>query len=183
MFQERLIERRTPESRAVTEEVGRSIAAAERLNRLQYADADGVRVAWTELTGQQVDPAFSLIPPLHCQHASRIRVGERVFINQGCTFIGIGGIEIGDDVLVGPNVSLITAGHPLDPAARRSGITAAPITIGSNVWLGAGAIILQGVEVGEDSVVAAGAVVTHDVPPATLVGGVPARVLRGLGEQ
>jgi len=84
--------------------------------------------------------------------------------------------------MIGPRVSLITSGHPVDPHQRRRQIVAAPITIRRNVWLGAGAIVLQGVTVGEDSVVAAGAVVTRDVPPATLVAGVPARVLRPIGD-
>jgi acetyltransferase-like isoleucine patch superfamily enzyme len=109
-----------------------------------------------------------------------MRVGTNVFINHGCTLNDIGGIDIGDDVMLGPNVSLLSSGHPLEPRQRRRGITAAPITIGRNVWIGAGAIVLQGVTVGEDAVIAAGAVVADDVPAATVVAGVPARVIRHL---
>ena len=104
-----------------------------------------------------------------------------MFINQGCTLNDIGGIEIGDDVLIGPRVSLITSGHPLDPQQRRRQIVAAPIVIQRNAWLGAGCTVLQGVTVGEDSVVAAGAAVTRDVPSGTLVAGVPAEVVRPIG--
>ena len=93
----------------------------------------------------------------------------------------IGGIEIGDDVMIGPRVSLLTSGHPLDPGRRRKQIVAAAIAIERNVWLGAGATVLQGVTVGSDAVVAAGAIVTRDVPPRTLVAGVPAQVLREIG--
>jgi acetyltransferase-like isoleucine patch superfamily enzyme len=104
-----------------------------------------------------------------------------VFVNQNCTFYDLGGLHIADDVMIGPNVSLITSGHPLDPATRRACVTARPITIERNVWIAAGATIIGGVTVGENSVVAAGSVVTKDVPPNTLVGGNPARVIRSIG--
>jgi acetyltransferase-like isoleucine patch superfamily enzyme len=168
----------TPESRDLYERIQRAIGLTERLNRIPFAERDAIRQAWSELTGTAVDATFSLIPPVYSEHGLSIRVGRNVFINQGCTLNDIGGIEIGDDVMIGPRVSLITSGHPLDPNQRRKQIVAAPIVIQRNVWLGAGAMVLQGVTVGEDSVVAAGAVVTRDVPPGTLVAGVPAQVLR-----
>ncbi len=171
----------TPESRKLYGRIQRAIGLTERLNRIPFADGDAIRQAWSELTGGPVDPTFSLIPPVYSEHGLSIRVGRNVFINQGCTLNDIGGIEIGDDVLIGPRVSLISSGHPVDPSQRRGQIVAAPIVIQRNVWLGAGAIVLQGVTVGKDSVVAAGAVVTRDVPPATLVAGVPAQVLRPIG--
>jgi acetyltransferase-like isoleucine patch superfamily enzyme len=168
----------TPESRDLQARIQRAIGLTERLNRIPFADQDAIREAWSELTGTAVDETFSLIPPVYCEHGLSIRVGRNVFINQGCTLNDIGGITIGDDVLIGPRVSLITSGHPPDPRRRRKQIVAAPIVIQRNAWLCAGAIVLHGVTVGEDSVVAAGAVVTRDVPPGTLVAGVPARVLR-----
>jgi acetyltransferase-like isoleucine patch superfamily enzyme len=168
----------TPESRALYGRIQRAIALTERLNRIPFAEADAIREAWSELTGAAVDRTFLLIPPVYSDHGLNIRVGRNVFINQGCTLNDIGGIEIGDDVLIGPRVSLISSGHPLDPDQRRRQIVAAPVVIERNVWLAAGAMVLQGVTVGEDAVVAAGAVVTRDVPPATLVAGVPARVVR-----
>jgi acetyltransferase-like isoleucine patch superfamily enzyme len=171
----------TPESRDLYGRVQRAIGLTERLNRIPFADGDAIRQAWSELTGTPVDATFSLIPPVYSEHGLSIRVGRNVFINQGCVLNDIGGIEIGDDVLVGPRVSLITSGHPLDPNQRRRQIVAAGIVIERNVWLGAGSMVLQGVTVGEDSVVAAGAVVTRDVPPATLVAGVPAQVVRPIG--
>jgi acetyltransferase-like isoleucine patch superfamily enzyme len=167
----------TPESRDLYGRIQRAIGLTERLNRIPFAERDAIREAWSELTGTAVDATFSLIPPVYSEHGLSIRVGRNVFINQGCTLNDIGGIEIGDDVMIGPRVSLITSGHPLDPSQRRKQIVAAPIVIQRNVWLGAGAMVLQGVTVGEDSVVAAGAVVTRDVPPGTLVAGVPAEVL------
>lgn len=163
------------------ERVERAIRVTERLNSLPYGDQAAIRATWTELTGQPVDAAFHLIPPVYSDHGVNIRLGHNVFINQGCRLNDIGGIEIGDDVMIGPSVSLITSGHPVEPALRRSGITAAPIRIGRNVWIGASAMVLPGVTVGADAVIGAGAIVTHDVPPATLAAGVPARVVRHIG--
>jgi acetyltransferase-like isoleucine patch superfamily enzyme len=133
-----------------------------------------------ELTGRELDGTVRVLPPFHCDGGRRLRFGRNVFVNHGCTAMDTGGIEIGDDVMIGPNVHLISSGHPLDPETRRTEITTAPIRIGRGVWIAAGAMVLQGVTVGDDAVVAAGAVVTRDVPPRTLVAGVPARVVRRL---
>jgi acetyltransferase-like isoleucine patch superfamily enzyme len=174
------IEVRAPEARPIFERVDRAIALAERLNRLPYADQDAIRAAWAELTDTEVDPTFRLIPPVYSDQGVNIRVGRDVFINHNCTLNDIGGITIGDEVFIGPRVSLISSGHPIDPALRRRQIVAAPIVIERGVWLCAGATVLHGTTVGEDSVVAAGAVVTRDVPAGVVVGGVPARVLRSV---
>lgn len=163
------------------ERVQRAIRLTEDLNALRYADQDAIRATWSELTGQTVDETFHLIPPVFSDHGINIRVGRDVFVNQNCRFNDVAGIEIGDGVMLGPGVGLISSGHPLAPEQRRSGVTSAPIRIGRNVWVGASALVMQGVTVGEDAVVAAGAVVTHDVPARTLVGGVPARVIRTIG--
>jgi acetyltransferase-like isoleucine patch superfamily enzyme len=93
-----------------------------------------------------------------------------------------GGLEIADDVMIGPNVSIITSGHPVEPSQRRNGVIAKPIVIERNVWIAAGATIIGGVTVGENSVVAAGSVVTKSAPPNTLVGGNPARVIRSIAD-
>jgi acetyltransferase-like isoleucine patch superfamily enzyme len=169
-----------PEARPVFERVDSAIAITERLNRLPYADQGAIRAAWAELTNSEVDPTFRLIPPVYSDQGINIRVGRNVFINQNCTLNDIGGITIGDKVFIGPRVSLITSGHPVDPAFRRSHIVAAPIAIERGAWLCAGATVLHGVTVGEDSVVAAGAGVTRDVPAGVVVGGVPARVRRSV---
>jgi acetyltransferase-like isoleucine patch superfamily enzyme len=174
------MEVRTPESRPIFERVNRAIALTERLNRLPYADQDAIRAAWAELTNTEIDPTFRLIPPVYSDQGVNIRVGRDVFVNHSCTLNDIGGITIGDEVFIGPGVSLITSGHPIDPAFRRRQIVAAPIVVERGVWICAGATVLHGVTVGEDSVVAAGAVVTRDVPPGVVVAGVPARVLRAV---
>jgi acetyltransferase-like isoleucine patch superfamily enzyme len=177
---ERLLASGGQETRAITGGVPRAFACCEAINQLAYADQHAIRRAWSELTGQPIDDRFHLVPPIHSDHGLKLRVGINVFINHGCTLNDMGGIEIGDDAMIGPNVSLLTTGHPTAVADRRAGITVASIHIGTNVWIGAGATILGGVTVGNGAVVAAGAVVSRDVQPATLVAGVPARAIRAL---
>lgn len=152
------------------------------LNRLTFNDADEVRVLFSELTGKALDSSVVLIPPFYTTGGEEIHVGRNVFINQNCTFYDLGGIHIADDVMIGPNVSIITSGHPLEPSQRRSVTIGKRIVIERNVWIAAGATIIGGVTVGENSVVAAGSVVTRDVPPHSLVGGNPARFIRRIDD-
>lgn len=169
-----------PEWAAEADDIRRGMRLAAELNRLGIDDAPRIRELFGELTGQPVDEGFTLLPPLRVAGGRRIRVGHKVFINQGCTIHDLGGVRIGDLAMIGPNVSLITAGHAMAPSQRRKTIEARPIVIGRNVWIAAGATILGGVTIGDNAVVGAGAVVTRDVPPGTFVAGVPARVVRQL---
>ncbi|HTI80560.1 MAG TPA: sugar O-acetyltransferase [Acetobacteraceae bacterium] len=153
-----------------------------RLNTLSFDDGARIREIFSELTGHRVDDSFTLIPPFYTAYGLDIRIGRRVFINQCCTLYDMGGVDIGDLVMIGPNVNIITTGHALPPSERRTYVEAKPIIIERNVWIATGATIIGGVTVGENSVVAAGAVVTRDVPPNSLVAGVPARVIRSLQE-
>ena len=178
----KIIPRRTPESAAMVASVKRAMAITPVLNRLTFDDADEIRAVFSNLIGHKVDDSFSLIPPFYTTGGENLRVGRNVFINQNCTLYDLGGIDIADDVMIGPNVSLITSSHPLEPSQRRAFVIAKPIVIERNVWIAAGATILGGVTVGENSVVAAAAVVTKDVPPNTLVAGNPARVIRSIAE-
>ncbi|WP_235565800.1 MULTISPECIES: sugar O-acetyltransferase [unclassified Lysobacter] len=162
--------------------VKRAMAITATLNRLTYEDADEVRTLFSDLIGKPVDDSFLLIPPFYTANGLDIRVGRNVFVNQNCTFYDLGGLDIGDDVMIGPNVSLITTGHPVEPSQRRAFVVAKPIVIERNVWIAAGATVIGGVTVGENSVVAAGAVVTKDVPPNALVAGNPARLIRAIGD-
>ena len=123
-----------------------------------------------------------LIPPFYSAYGLDLRVGQRVFINQCCTLYDMGGVDIADRVMIGPNVNIITTGHPLKLSERRAYVEAKPIVIEKNVWIATGATILGGVTVGENCVVAAAAVVTKDVPPNSFVAGVPAKVVRSLEE-
>lgn len=178
----RMFPGRTPESAAMLASVKRAMTITPALNRLTFDDPDEIRAVFSDLIGHEVDESFSLIPPFYTTGGENIRVGRNVFINQNCTMYDLGGIDIADDVMIGPNVSIITSGHPIEPSQRRAFVTAKSIVIERNVWIAAGAIIIGGVTVGENSVVAAGSVVTRDVPPNTLVGGNPARVIRSIGD-
>lgn len=178
----KVIHRGTSESAAMLANVKRAMAITARLNHLTFDDANEVRAVFSELIGKTVDESFLLIPPFYAAGGDEIRVGRNVFINQNCTFYDLGGLDIGDDVMIGPNVSLITAGHALEPSRRRAVTIGKPIVIEKNVWIAASATVIGGVTVGENAVVAAGSVVTNDVPPNTLVGGNPARVIRSLGD-
>jgi maltose O-acetyltransferase len=120
-------------------------------------------------------------PPLHVDYGSHIRIGARSFANFGLIALDVADITIGDDVQIGTNVQLLTPTHPVEPSLRRQKWEAAkPITIGDNVWLGSGAIVLPGVTIGENTVVGAGAVVTRDLPPDVVAVGNPARIVRRL---
>ena len=142
-----------------------------------YHDPAGARALFSRLTGSEVDESFWLLPPFYSDFGRNIRVGKNVFINHACEFMDRGGITIGDDVLIGPKVNLVTINHPLDPATRRS-TYCAPIVIHKGAWLGAGVSVMPGVTIGENAVVAANAVVTSDVPDNVVVGGIPARYIR-----
>jgi len=176
------IPRRTPESEAMSANVKRAMAITAALNRLTFNDADEVRALFSELIGKKVDDSFLLIPPFYTTGGLDITVGRNVFVNQNCTFYDLGGLDISDDVMIGPNVSIITSAHPIEPSQRRAFVIAKPVVIDRNVWIAAGATIIGGVTVGANSVIAAGSVVTKDVPQNTLVGGNPARVIRSLAD-
>ncbi len=118
-------------------------------------------------------------PPFFCDYGSNITLGDRVFLNFNCVVLDPASVHIGDDVMLGPSVQLLTATHPISAAARRRGREAAhPITIESDVWLGGGAIVLPGVRIGRGAVIGAGSVVTRDVPQGVVAAGNPCRVLR-----
>lgn len=142
-----------------------------------YHAPEELRALFSELTGREIDERFALFPPFYTDFGKNIVLGKRVFINSGCCFQDQGGIEIGDGTLIGHQVVLATLDHDLLPE-NRGGMFPAPIKIGSNVWIGAHATVLSGVTIGDNAVVAAGAVVTKDVPANAVVGGVPAKVIK-----
>lgn len=171
---------RSAEFRAVGERIKVATRLSATLSGYCWDEPELVRQVFEELVGKPVGDSFHLIPPFYADYGLNITVGRSVFIGHGCMFTGHGAIDIGDEVMIANKVNLVTSGHPVEPDRRRDFITVAPISIGRNVWIGTAATVLPGVTVGADSVVAAGAVVTHDVPPATLVAGVPADVIRKL---
>lgn len=142
-----------------------------------YHSPEEIREIMSRLIGKKVDESFRLFPPFYTDFGKNITIGKGVFINSGCHFQDQGGIIIGDGSLIGHNVVIATINHDLNPGNDRKNHYA-PVKIGAHVWIGANATILPGVAVGDWAVVAAGAVVTKDVPPFTVVGGLPARVLK-----
>ncbi len=142
-----------------------------RLNMLPFDDVDARRQLLGEIFGGAIPDSLSILPPFYCDYGLGASFGERVFINQGCFFLDFGGITIGDRVLIGPGVTLSTAGHPVELDERYDFITHAPIVIEEDVWIGAAATITPGVTIGRGSVVGAGAVVAKDVPPLSVVTG------------
>ena len=133
------------------------------------------------MMGSVVDDSVFIVPPARFDHGRFCRFGRNVFVNSGAVFLDQGGIVIGDDVKIGPNVTFVTSNHPLDPE-HRSDIISERITVGRNVWIGANVTVLPGVTIGDDSVVAACSVVTRDVPEGKLVMGSPARVVKDVRE-
>lgn len=142
-----------------------------------YRTPDEIRKLFSELIGQEVDEGFGLFPPFNADYGQNITVGKNVFINSGCCFQDQGGIEIGNNALIGQQVVIATINHDLRPQSRAN-MSPAPVKIGNDVWIGAHATILAGVTIGNGAVIAAGAVVTKDVPENTVVGGVPAKIIK-----
>ena len=136
-----------------------------------------LRKLFSRLIGKSLDETFALFPPFYTDCGKNIMVGKNVFINSGCCFQDQGGIIIGDGTLIGHQTVLATLNHDLNPE-RRGSMNAAPIIIGKNVWIGAHATVLAGVTIGDNAVVAAGAVVNKDVPADTVVAGVPAKIIK-----
>ena len=143
----------------------------------RYHEPDEMAELFSELIGKPVGEGFGLFPPFYTDFGKNITIGDSVFINSDCKFQDQGGIVIDDGALIGHGVVLATLDHDLDPAKRQQ-LHPAPIHIGKRVWVGANATITKGVTIGDNAVVAAGAVVNRDVPPNTIVGGVPAKVIR-----
>ena len=143
----------------------------------RYHSPEELRTLFSELWGIEVPESFSMFPPFNTDCGKNTHIGERLFMNCGCKFQDQGGIFIGDDCLLGHNVTLCTINHNPDPD-HRGDMSFATIRIEDKVWIGANATVLQGVTIGEGAIVAAGAVVTKDVAPRTVVGGVPAKFIK-----
>lgn len=158
----------------------RAISLADRYTRLWPQDPDTAVALLAELLGE-IGEGTEIRPPLYVDYGKYISIGARTFINYNFTALDVAPISIGDDVQIGPNVQLLTPTHPLAPGPRRDKLEAArPITIGNNVWLGGGVVVLPGISIGANTVVGAGAVVTRDLPANVVAVGNPARIVREL---
>ncbi len=160
--------------------------AAERTTQLLIelnatADTDKVRRLWGEISGEPLDPSTKIQVPVYVNIGKFTRIGKNVYINHLCSMLDMGTITIGDNVLIGPKVNILSEEHPVNPAERKA-LMVQPVVIKKGAWIGAGATILPGVTVGMNSIVAAGAVVKTDVPDNTVVGGIPAKVIRNIDD-
>ena len=145
----------------------------------KYHDPEELAELFSELIGKPVGKDFGLFPPFYTDFGKNITIGDRVFINAGCKFQDQGGITIDDGALIGHGVVLATLNHDFAPEKRQQ-LHPAPIHIGKNVWIGANATVTSGVSIGDNAVIAAGAVVNRDIPANVIAGGVPAKVIREL---
>lgn len=143
----------------------------------KYHTEEEIRELFRQLTENKVGKNFAVFPPFYTDCGKNLTIGDNVFFNSGCRMQDQGGITIGDGTLIGHNVVLATLNHDLDPS-KRANMHPKPIKIGRNVWIGANATILPGVTIGDGAVIAAGAVVSKDVPPRTIAGGVPAKIIK-----
>ena len=164
----RLMDEMSDEARRITFRLNSAYHSQEEINGLL-----------SELFGKPVGKGFKMFPPFYTDFGKNTHIGDNVFINACCNFQDHGGIFIGDRCQIGHNVVFATLNHGLKPEERRT-MTPAPIVLGKNVWVGSNSTILQGVTVGDNAVIAAGAVVTKDVAADTVVGGVPARKLKDI---
>jgi len=143
------------------------------------ADPNEVRHLLSRITGSEIDESITIFTPFYINYGKHTKIGKNVFVNFDCVFLDLGGITIEDGVLIAPKVSLLSEGHPITPEDRSS-LTVGHIHIKKNAWIGANATILPGVTIGENAVVAAGAVVTNNVPDNTIVGGIPAKIIKSV---
>lgn len=143
------------------------------------SDPVEIRRVLGKITESEIDESVAIFTPLYINYGKHTKIGKNVFINFDCTFLDLGGITIEDNVLIAPKVSLLSEGHPVSPANRQS-LVPGHIHIKRGAWIGANATILPGVTVGANSIVAAGAIVSKDVPDNTIVGGIPAKVIKAI---
>lgn len=162
-----------PEFYRIYDVIHETMAKLQRMNT-SVCTPDEVRRVIADITGTEPDETLTLFPPFYLDFGRNLRIGRNVLIQQCCTFMDRCGITIGDGTFIAPKVNLITINHPVEPS-QRDCTYGAPITIGRNVWIGIASTVLPGVTIGDNSIVGANSVVTHDVPPNTIVAGSPAR--------
>ncbi|HEU5117889.1 MAG TPA: sugar O-acetyltransferase [Isosphaeraceae bacterium] len=151
------------------------------LNATREVQVEARREILKQLFGQGGETVW-MQPPFFCDYGSNIKLGERVFFNFNCVVLDVCQVSIGDFTLFGPAVQIYTATHPMNAELRRKQEFAKPITIGSDVWVGGGAILCPGIRIGSRSVIGAGSVVTRDIPDSVFAAGNPCRVIRPIDE-
>ena len=170
----------SPEHIFMTEKLNQALRITHKINN-EFHTPDEIQELFAKLTNTELNETLNVIPPFNTDFGKNIHIGQRVFINSGCKMQDQGGIYIGDDVLIGHNACLLTLNHEMDPE-NRADMHPKPIHIEDKVWLGSNVTVLPGVTIGEGAIVAAGAVVTKDVDSNTIVGGVPAKIIKRISD-
>lgn len=170
----------SPEHIFMTEKLNEALRITHKINN-EFHTPDEIQELFAKLTNTELNETLNVIPPFNTDFGKNIHIGQRVFINSGCKMQDQGGIYIGDDVLIGHNACLLTLNHEMDPE-NRADMHPKPIHIEGKVWLGSNVTVLPGVTIGEGAIVAAGAVVTKDVESNTIVGGVPAKIIKRISD-
>jgi maltose O-acetyltransferase len=167
----------------IAADYARAQALLDRYNGTLHDEQDVRDAILRELIGD-LGEGVHIRPPFRCEYGSRVSIGAGTFFNYDCLMLDVAPVTIGAACQVATRVQFLTATHPIDPEPRRIGWeSAAPITIGDNVWLSGGVIVCPGVTIGDDTVVGAGAVVARDLPAGVVAAGVPARVIREIGDR
>lgn len=182
MFQRYIAEGRALEGDEMVEFMRAQSDISRRIQfdlNCHYHTPEEIRNLFSQIIGRDVDETFRMFPPFYTDFGRNIHIGRNVFINSCCQFQDQGGIYIGDGCLIGHSVVMATLNHDFAPE-RRQYLHHAPIRLGRGVWVGAHATITAGVSIGDNAVIAAGAVVVKDVPANVIVGGVPAKIIRGI---
>jgi len=152
-------------------------------NNLKPSDIDNQRAIMSKLLGK-TKGNFYVTAPFYCDYGYNIEVGENFYSNHNLVILDGGKVTFGDNVFIAPNCCFSTAGHPLDSEQRNKGLEFAyPITVGNNVWFGAGVIVLPGITIGDDVVIGAGSIVNRDIPSGVIAAGNPCRVIREITEE
>ena len=170
----------SPEHIFMTEKLNQALRITHKINN-EFHTPDEIQELFAKLTNTELNETLNVIPPFNTDFGKNIHIGQRVFINSGCKMQDQGGIYIGDDVLIGHNACLLTLNHEMDPE-NRADMHPKPIHIEDKAWLGSNVTVLPGVTIGEGAIVAAGAVVTKDVDSNTIVGGVPAKIIKRISD-
>lgn len=162
-------------------EIGDACKATKQLSQKMNNTSEASQILdyLQRITNSNIDESVVIFTPFHINYGKNTKFGKNIFINFDCTFLDLGGIEIEDHVMLAPGVKLLSEGHPTAPEKRQN-LTAAKIHIKKNAWIGTNAVILAGVTIGENSIVAAGSVVSRDVADNTIVGGIPAKIIKNI---
>lgn len=167
-----------PNDKELIDERHRARLIFQRINAMDDGEKKERNKLFGELMGRSVKGLW-IEPPFFCDYGTNIKFGKNVFMNFNCCVLDVMEVKMGNNVMIGPNVQIYTATHPIDAKTRSSWLEyAKPVQIGNDVWIGGGAIICPGVSIGNGVVIAAGAVVTKDVQDSVLVGGNPARFIK-----